>query len=331
MTIIIVVALVSILLSGFFSGTEIAFFSLNEAKIHSLVKKKVKGAKLLEKLKSNPERLLVTILIGNNIVNIGSSSLITSLVTQQYGSQAVGVATGMMIFLVLTFGEIVPKSIATTYSSQIARYTAFPIYLFQITLLPISFLFELISKFTLKIVSRGKKEEESTEEDLLSIAAIGYKKGTLEAHEHKVIRKILKLNDTRVSKVMTSKENMYVINGEDTLNTVIKKIKENHYSRLPVYLENTDNIVGFLITKDIISFPKYKWSELKVKDIMRKVLFVKDNMLLSELYPKLQTEKLHLAIVQDKTNNTVGLITLENIIEELLGEIYDETDDHDDW
>ncbi|MFW5720191.1 MAG: hemolysin family protein [Candidatus Dojkabacteria bacterium] len=326
MDLIPLVLILSLFLSGFFSGSEIAFFSLSDAKIHALMKKRVKGAKLIYKVKSNPDRLLVTILVGNNIVNIGSSALATMWVTDTFGNAAVGAATGVLTLFVLTFGEIIPKSIANNYSMQIARFAAVPLFVLGVVFLPVSILFEGLSKI---VNTMFKKKEDSAgelEAELRSMAVLGYRQGSIEAHEQKFIQKIFTLNDTRVTKAMTPYAEMFTISGERTINTVIKDIKQTHYSRLPVYIGEENKICGFLYIKDILKFPKNSWNQLQVKDIMRRVLFVDPNTILSDLYGDFVENQTHIGVVKNKSGEVVGLITMEDIIEEVLGDIEDETD-----
>jgi CBS domain containing-hemolysin-like protein len=251
---------------------------------------------------------------------------VTLLVTNEFGSDSVGLATGIMTFLVLTFGEIVPKTFATRFAVSFAIFSSVPLYILQFALLPFSIFFEGMSKLLHSVLKSGTISATETEEELTSLARLGYKKGRMEDLEYEVIRRIFTLNDTRVSKAMTKKENIFTLNGDDTLLSAIKQIRKHHFSRIPVYVDSQDNIKGFLYVRDIVTLPREKWSDIRVKNYTRPVIYVRPSTVLSDLYEDFIYKRTHMAIVRDKQKKVVGLITIEDIIEELVGEIEDETD-----
>lgn len=316
---------ICIILSGLFSGSEIAFFSLSDAKIHTLVDQKIKGASYLKKIKLNSDKLLITILIGNNIVNIGSSALATYLATEAFGSQGVGIATGVMTLLILTFGEIVPKSLAAKYAAEVALIMAFPIYVLMYLLTPISIGFEYLLKITNKILGSNRTPAPVvTEEEVKAMSEIGLKVGVVEDHENEFIQNIFSLNDTKVSEAMTPKKYVHMVSGEKYLSQIIRDVISKHYSRVPVYMGDRNNIIGFLLVKEVLKYPRSNWAKIQVKDVIRKPLYVRDSKILIDLYEKFIAEKIHIAIVKNSKKKVVGLITMEDIIEEVLGEIDDE-------
>jgi len=241
----ILIGSVAICLSAFFSGAEIAFFSLSDMKVQSLIKHGRKNAKLIAQLKSNPDRLLTTILIGNNLVNIGSSAVVTYSMTELLGSQGVGLATGIMTLAILTFGEIIPKTIATRYASHIALRSARLLYTIQILLFPFVYLFEQFSKLPRLLLKDDVSHNKITDTDVASMATISYDQGGLLEYERDAITNILTLNDTQVNKIMTPKSQMIMVKPTDTLADIVKTVRSEHYSRIPVYDATNDTVMGY--------------------------------------------------------------------------------------
>jgi CBS domain containing-hemolysin-like protein len=312
---ILIIIILSILLSGFFSGSETAYFSISEAQIFSLVQKKYKNSKLAQKLKSEPNKLIITILIGNNLVNIGASSVITFLITEKFGSEGVGLATGLMTFLILTFGEIVPKSLANSFSAQIVLFAAPILYILQLILMP----FVII-----RFLNRNRsKTNNNFETELTALANLSYEKGAIKDYEREVIKKIFKLDDIKAEKIMTPKSKIFMLNGDKTISNVIKNIRSKHFSRIPVYLETEENIIGFLYLRDLIHVSG--WTKKSIKEVVREPLFVKPNTPINKVFDKFIETNMHMAFVRSG-KKFLGLVTVEDILEELLGEIQDETD-----
>ncbi|HEX9804606.1 MAG TPA: hemolysin family protein, partial [Candidatus Dojkabacteria bacterium] len=309
---------------GFFSGSETAYFSISEAQIFSLVQKKYKNSKLAQKLKSEPNKLIITILIGNNLVNIGASSVITFLITEKFGSEGVGVATGLMTFLILTFGEIVPKSIGNSFSTAVVLFAAPILYILQIILTPFVIIFENLSKMFIRFLNRNRsKPSNNFETELTALANLSYEKGAIKDYEREVIKKIFKLDDIKAEKIMTPKSKIFMLNGDKTISNVIKNIRSKHFSRIPVYLETEENIIGFLYLRDLIHVSG--WTKKSIKEVVREPLFVKPNTPINKVFDKFIETNMHMAFVRSG-KKFLGLVTVEDILEELLGEIQDETD-----
>jgi putative hemolysin len=326
LTIIVLAILFAIIFSGFFSGAEIAFFSLSQSRIASLIKQGRLNAELVAKLKSNPDRLLTTILIGNNLVNIGSSAIVTYAMTELYGSSGVGIATGVMTFTILTFGEIIPKTIASRYAQFIALTLAKPLFIIEIVIFPVVWIFEKFGKLPRLILKGGGSHNRITDEDVSSMASIGFNQGGLLEYERDVITNILTLNDTTMGKIMTPKEKVTIIEENLTLDAVVQTVRTTSYSRIPMYSEITHDVTGFLFLKDILQYPRVSWSDITAKKLARKPLIANDTDLVHHIFQKLLNKKTHMVIVYNKNKKFVGIATLEDIIEEVLGEIYDETD-----
>lgn len=326
LTVPLLVVLFSVIFSGFFSGAEIAYFSLDQIKVKSLVKRGKKNAKLVAKLKANPDRLLTTILIGNNLVNIGSSALLTYLMTELYGSTGVGIATGVMTFMILTFGEIVPKSIATRYAAAIALRSAKLLFALQIAMFPAVWLFEQFSKIPRIFLKGGNTHAKITDDDVASMAAISYNQGELLDYERDAITNVLTLNDTHLSKIMTPMKQVVAVLSNTPIDEVVKTLRTNHFSRIPIFESDGKTIKSFIFLKDILYFPRNEWQNKKAGEISRPALRANDTDLVHNVYQKLLEKRTHMVIVHNVKKQVVGIVTLEDIIEEVLGEIYDETD-----
>jgi len=320
----LIILVVLIVLSGIFSSSEIAFFSISQAKLQALVEQKVKGAKSILKLKENSDYLLVTILIGNNIVNISASAIATLLATEVFGSSGAGIAVGVMTVLILIFGEITPKSFATRQAVSIARIMVFPLQFFQFILFPIIWIFVKINNIFTRF--GGGDSFKVSEEEIHALAEIGVEHGAIEDYEHKYIKNILELDKTMVEQIMTPRVNMGAIDIEESLVDILPLIKKKEYSRYPVYKDSVDNIVGILYIIDLIPHIDEDFEKLKLSSVVRKPFFVPCTNLVDDLLHEMKVKRIHIAIVNDEHGGTAGLVTLEDVLEEIVGEIEDETD-----
>lgn len=329
MTIAIISLIVLILLSGFFSGVEIAFFSLRDSRVDVLEKQGSKSARFIKKLKATPDRLLITILIGNNLVNIGAASLATVVATELLGSIGAGVATGVMTFLILLFGEIIPKSIAQKRPASVAAATARIIYLLEYLLLPASWALNQINKLVGRLVGEDAGEEVD-EEEVKAMAHMGAEAGALEKGEEELINRIFLFNDITAEDVSVVKSEMVVLNVEQPMEQILDIIDQSGYSRFPVYQGSKDKIIGILHAKEILdamSRQKQKdVSKIILKDLLTKPYFIPEGKKIDDLLHDMQAKRVHMAIVVDETGEVSGLVTLEDLIEELVGEILDESD-----
>lgn len=322
-----------IFLSAFFSGLELALFSISEAKLRSLAEEEGKigkQAKLVMRVKTNPEKLLVTILIGNNVVNIASASIATALALKLFGNSGIALATGAMTIVVLIFGEIIPKSIAQRKADTIARWTA-PITLFLLYVLtPVSFLLEQLARLANSIAGGDKDAYGVSEEEVKAMVHMGSEQGTVEDDEREMIENIFTLNDVSAEGAMTHTNDMVTINASIDVKDVLHIVVETGFSRFPVYSGNVDNIEGILYTKDMMTAVVRAGSDLeglKLRDLIKPAVFVPEQKALDKLLHTFQTERKHIAIVVNEFGETRGLITLEDILEEIVGDITDEQDE----
>lgn len=316
----VVVLLVLLVLSGFFSSAETALFSISKTKARHLAKKKGKTYKLIKKMKDDPHRLLTTILIGNNIVNVAAAAMATALVMTIIPNHAVGIATGIMTFLILVFGEVLPKSIATRNNVLIATIIIYPIHWLSILLYPAVIFLNFIPKLTGKI----KKTPSVTEEELMTFVEVVEEEGEIKEEERELIHKIFEFDDTNASEIMTPRADMFVIEADEKLH--LDEIVNSGYTRIPVIQGNIDNVIGIINIKDLFLNQLTSGGEIDVRKIMTKPYFVPENKKLDKLLHQFKKRKYHIAIVVDEHGGVSGLITLEDALEEIVGEIRDETD-----
>jgi CBS domain containing-hemolysin-like protein len=316
----VVILILMLFLSGFFSSAETALFSISKVRAIHLAKQKGATNRLIKKMKDDPHRLLTTILIGNNFVNVGASAMATAITINLVASHAVGIATGVMTFLILIFGEIFPKSIATRNNILIARIVIFPLYWLSILLTPVILFLNFIPKLTGKI----HKKPIVTEEELMTFVEVVEEEGGIEEEEKELIENIFEFDDTNASEIMTPRADMFVIEAMEALN--LEEIARSGYTRIPVIDGDIDHVVGILNVKDLLKHQSVSHEKGDVRKIMRKAYFVPENKKLDSLLKQFQQRKQHLAIVVDEHGGVSGLITLEDALEEIVGEIVDETD-----
>jgi CBS domain containing-hemolysin-like protein len=314
------VFLVLLLLSGFFSSAETALFSISKAKATHLAKEKGRTNTLIKKMKDDPHRLLSTILIGNNLVNVGASAIATAVTIGLVESHAVGIATGIMTFAILIFGEIFPKSIATRNNILIARLVIFPLYWLSILFYPIILFLNFIPKLTGKI----HKKPIVTEEELMTFVEVVEEEGGIEEEEKELIENIFEFDDTNASEIMTPRADMFVIDADEKLK--LEEIVESGFTRIPVIEGDIDHVVGILNVKDLLKHQATSDDEINVRQIMRQPYFVPENKKLDNLLQQFKKRKQHMAIIVDEHGGVSGVITLEDALEEIVGEIIDETD-----
>lgn len=285
-----------------------------------MISRKEKNFKLVAKLKSNPQRLLITILIGNNVVNIAAASLATVIVTDIFNSGVVGITTGVMTLIILIFGEITPKSLSIKYNEKVCRLVAKPLFVIEQILLPIVWLFEKIYP------KRGLRVPAITEEELRIMTSVGVQEGTVQKREAEIIRKVFQLNDITAEDVMTPRSEVYVLEENRKLKSVKNKIINSRYSRIPIYEKSIDHITGILYKNDALIHLAKKGADVILKEIAQEAIFIPESMFIDELMREFQRKHIHMAVVVNEYGEVVGIATLEDIIEELVGEIIDETD-----
>ena len=315
-----------IAMSGFFSASEIAIFSLSKAKLKSLEKNKVRGSKRLIKLKSKPQRLLINILIGNNLVNIGASALATVIAYNYFGKTGPAIATGILTIVVLVFGEIGPKGFATTHAEKFALGVAPVLVVIDYFLRPISVVFEFINRFALKFFTKGIDLPSVSEEELTALAEIGAEEGVVEPKEKEMIKRVLEFNDIDASDVMTVRSDIFALSSDLTIEKAVLKINDSHYSRIPIYKNDLDDIIGIIYLPDILREYTKGNKKITVEKISRKPYFIPEQRKIDNIFKDFQRQHNHIAIVLDEQGTTSGLVTLEDLLEEIVGEIMDESD-----
>lgn len=322
---IIVVFLILLLLSGFFSSAEIAMMSLTQLQVGRLVKKKRRNAKRLAMLKENPHKLLETILIGNNLVNIAAAAIATALSIQLFGDAGIGIATGITTFMVLLFGEIIPKSLAVNHRKAIALAITPILYGLQWLLTPIIFFIDAIASFFTKLF--GEPEQERiTEEEVIDIVQASEQDGSLKKREREMIQSVLELDDTCVGEIMTPRLDVFCLEMHQRIVEVVDGVLESGYSRIPVYDRLKDRLKGVVLVKDLLRALKEGREQEILKGVMQHVLFVPESKKLDSVLREFQRKKSPFAIVVDEHGLFIGIVTIEDVLEELVGEIYDEND-----
>ncbi len=322
--VILLIAILCLIgLSAFFSATETAFSSLNKIRLKNLAGAGNKKAARALKMGENYDELLSTILVGNNIANILSSSLATVLFTRLIGNSGVTFATVIMTVLVLLFGEISPKSIAKEKAEGVAMTTAPFLQFFVIVLWPVNWVFKQWKKL-LKKVFHLQPTEGITEEELITIVEEVESDGGLEKHEGELIRSAIEFNDLDVEDILMPRVDVVAVEEHDDTARISAVFQEHGYSRLPVYKETVDHIVGIVHEKDF--YAHVLNGEKSLAEIIKPPIVVTEGTKISKLLRILQHSKCHMAIVLDEFGGTVGIVTLEDILEELVGEIWDEHD-----
>ena len=316
----VVVLIVLLAFSGFFSSAETSLFSISKVKAIHLAKQKGPTNKLIKKMKDDPHRLLSTILIGNNIVNVGASAMATAIAIELHSSHAVGITTGVMTFLILIFGEIFPKSVATRNNILVARVVIFPLYWLSLLFTPLIIFLNFIPKLTGKI----HKKPQVTEAELMTFVEVVEEEGEIKEEEKELIHNIFEFDDTNASEIMTPRADMFVIDVNEELK--LEEIVKSGFTRIPVIEGDIDHVVGILNIKDLLKHQATSDDAADVGKIMREPYFVPENKKLDNLLQQFKKRKQHLAIVIDEHGGVSGLITLEDALEEIVGEIVDETD-----
>jgi CBS domain containing-hemolysin-like protein len=315
------IALVILLgLSGFFSSAETALFSISKTKARHLAKEGGRPDELILRMKDDPHRLLTTILIGNNVVNVAASALATAVTLNAFPNYAVGVATFVMTFLILVFGEVFPKSLATRNNIAIARFVIGPIYLLAWLFSPVI----LVLNFIPKLTGRIKETPSITEEELMTFVEVVEEEGEIKEAEKELIENIFEFDDTKASEIMTPRGDMFVVDIGDPLD--LKVVAESGFTRIPVVDGNLDHVVGILNIKDVFMHQATSKEQVQLSTIMHKPYFVPENKKLDKLLQQFKKRSHHIAIVVDEHGGVSGLITLEDALEEIVGEIRDETD-----
>jgi len=321
----IVILILLVILSAYFSATETAFTSLNRIRLKSKADAGNRRAALALRLVDQYDNLLSTILVGNNIVNLSASSLATVFFTEGLRLQnGAVISTAVITIVVLIFGEVSPKSLAKEYPESFAMFSAPIMRILMVILTPVNFLFSLLKKLLSKVFHR-QGDSGITEEELVTMVDQAESEGGLDQHESKLIRSAIEFNDMEVDEILTPRVDIVAVEDTDSMDDIAQAFAESGYSRLPVYHEDIDDIIGVIHEKDFHA-ARYR-GQTDVKAITGPMLYTTGNTKISELLRILQREKAHMVIVVDEYGGTEGLVTLEDIVEELVGEIWDEHDE----
>lgn len=325
----LIILIVLLILSGFFSSAETALTTVNKHKLRALSEEGKKRAARVLAVTENSGKLLSTILIGNNIVNISASALATTLCTDVFGSKYIGVSTGLLTLFVLIFGEITPKTFATKYAVSLSMIFVYPIWILMIVLTPIVMLLNIITGIIFKLlrVDPNSSEETMTESELRTIVDVSHEDGVIEQSEKFMISNVVDFGDALCKEIMIPRADVVFADVNATYNELVEIFTTETYSRIPIYEDTKDNIIGLLYLKDLFFYNEaHGQASFDVKKILRKPLFVYEYQKTSQIFADMKTSSVTMAVVLDEYGVSSGIITMEDLIEEIVGEIRDEYD-----
>lgn len=325
----IIILIILLFFSGFFSSAETSLTTVNKIRMRSLAEEGNKRAKKVIEITEDSGKMLSAILIGNNIVNLSASSITTSI-AYSFGGSAVAAATGIITLLILIFGEISPKTLATIHSEKLSLAYAYPIdFIMKITT-PFIFIVNSLSRAVLFIlrVDPNAKPDAMTESELRTIVDVSHEDGVIESEEKEMIYNVFDMGDAKAKDVMVPRVHMTFADVNNTYEELIDIFREDKFTRLPVYEETTDNVIGTINMKDLLLFDNKK--EFHIRDILREAYFTYEYKSISELLVEMREASFNIAIVLDEYGETAGLITLEDLLEEIVGEIRDEYDENEE-
>jgi putative hemolysin len=319
----ILLFILCVILSAFFSSSEVALISITRAKVRTLVNEGKHGSEALAALKEKPDRLLITILIGNNIVNVAAAALATAIAIRVFGDIGVGIATGLVVIILLVFGEIGPKIYATRASDSFVLWVAPIIHFLSRILTPVIWLVERVSP---KFGMGETGEQVVTEEEIKEWIDVGKEEGTLEQGEQDMLYSVLEFADTTAREIMTPRVDVIAMEDTVSFEEAIRIFNETGFSRIPVYHDQIDNITGILNVKDVFSAMVSHRKDSTIKEVMYDPMFVPETKKIDDLLKELQVHRVQMAIVLDEYSSFVGIVTVEDILEEIVGDILDEFD-----
>ena len=313
-------------LSAFFSSSETALVTVNKIRMRNMAEGGNKQAETVIKTVENQGKMLSAILIGNNVVNLSASSLATVMASSLFGNKAVGIATGILTLLILVFGEITPKTMATYSAEKISLKVAGYIYFLMTVLTPVIFLVNLLSGVVLKLcgVNTEEKRESITEDELRTIVEVSHEEGVLETEEKKMITNVFDFGESLAKDIMVPRVDMTFAQVDDTYDQLLEVYRKERYTRIPVYEDSTDNVIGIINVKDLLLLDSNE--EFHIRDYLRQPLYTYEYKKASELMLEMRKSLNNIVIVLDEYGATAGLITLEDMLEEIVGDIRDEYD-----
>lgn len=325
----LIILIILLILSAFFSSAETALTTVNKIRIRSLVDEGNKRAKSVLKVTDDSGKMLSAILIGNNIVNLSAASLTTSL-AYSFGGSMVAIASGILTVLILLFGEITPKTMATIHSEKMSLLYAPVIHFFMKIMTPLIFVINGLSTGVLLLLRIDPKAKNTamTENELRTIVDVSHEDGVIESDEREMINNVFDLGDARAKDVMVPRVHVTFADINSTYTELIEIFREDKFTRLPIFEDTTDNVVGTINMKDLLLYDNTK--EFNIRDILREAYFTYEYKSISELLVEMRQASFNIAIVLDEYGETAGLITLEDILEEIVGEIHDEYDENEE-
>ena len=322
----LIVLAVLLFLSAFFSSAETSLTTFNRIRMLTLADEGNKRAARALKITEDSGKMLSAILIGNNIVNLSASSIATTLALRLFGSVGAGVATGILTVLILIFGEISPKTFATLHAETLAMAYSGIIQMLMNVMTPVIFIINTMSNAFLRLlrIDPNKNKDSITEEELRTIVDVSHESGVIESEEHEMIHNVFDFSDALAKEIMTPRIDMTFVQIDSTYREILEIYREDHYTRIPVYQDTTDNVVGILNMKDLLLYEDTE--HFAVQNILREPFFTYEKKNTAELFLESQNKSINLAIVLDEYGITAGMVTMEDLLEEIVGEIHDEYD-----
>lgn len=318
--------LILLTLSAFFSASETAFSSLNKIRLKNYADEGNRKAKRALRIAENFDKMLSTILVGNNVVNMASASLATVLATAVFGASGAAIATAAITVLVLIFGEILPKSLAKENSESVAMAFGGLLSMLMKLLTPVVFVFVKIKELSMRLIHHGKNQPSVTEEELKYIVDSIEQEGVLEEQESDLVRSALEFDEIMVQEILTPRVDLTAINVDTSLQEALKVVLDAHFSRIPVYRGTIDNIIGVLQVRDLLK-AVVTGEETRLSHLVTDCIYIHKTMRISKLLTELKSKKMHLAVVTDDYGGTMGIVTMEDVLEQLVGDIWDESDE----
>lgn len=325
----IILLVILVILSGFFSSAETAFTAANRLKLRHMAEEGSKSAKRALRLIENPSKLISALLIGNNIVNIFASSLATLVAIDLYGISATGIATSILTIVIIIFGEITPKSFATQHAEKVSMMFSKPVGILMTLLTPFVIIFYSISSWIIRLFGGDISQSHPlvTEEELKTMVDVGSEEGVFEQEEKEMLHNIFDFGDLQVRDIMVQRVDITALDVDATYEEVLEIVKDEQFSRFPVYREDIDDIIGILNVKDLLFLTEVEKRGFKLEDYIREPYFAYEFKRITDLFKELKKTRTHISIILDEYGGTVGIVTIEDLLEEIVGEIDDEYDD----
>ena len=326
----LIVLVVLLILSAFFSSAETSLTTFNRIRMRTLADEGNKRAARVLKVTEDSGKMLSAILIGNNVVNLSASSIATTLALRLFGSVGAGIATGILTVLILIFGEISPKTLATLHAEKLAMAYSGIIQFLMMLLTPVINVINKLSNLFLFLlrVDPNKNRDMMTEEELKTIVDVIHESGVIETEEREMIHNVFDFSDALAREIMTPRIDMTFVKSDSTYHEILEIYREDHYTRMPVYEETTDHVIGILNMKDLLLYEDV--DHFSVSNILREPFFTYEKKNTAELFLEMQTKSINLAIVLDEYGITAGMVTMEDLLEEIVGEIHDEYDGNEE-